>query len=120
VYELSAVVDGVVLNSIEFGTGENPLAQGRTGDGRRVAVTREGDGSLTVAVDGEKVRRVLARGHRLELVEGDAVVAVVEPTDQGGVRVSSEGRVREYGPDEVRRLRTLDGPALVRAIAQDW
>jgi uncharacterized protein DUF3332 len=122
VYEVSVVVDGVVLNTIELVNNENPLetTMARTSNGRRVAVTSEDDGSLTLDVEGERLSRVLRRGRSLELVQGEEVLAVVSPTDEGGVRISAAGRVRELGPDEVQRLRGLDGKALMEAIAQRW
>jgi hypothetical protein len=117
VYPLAAVVDGTVLNTIEFATGENPVD---TADGRTVSVRRDPDGSVLLEVSGEKARRILARGRSLVLVEDGHEIARVDPQDDGGLRVEVDGVVRWVGADTVAALEGLEGAALAEAIAGTW
>lgn len=121
VYPLAAVIDGTVLNTIEFATGENPVdGRARTRDGRRVAVSTGPDGSVDVAIDGERMRRILRRGRSLELVEDGRVLARVDVEEDGGLRVEAGGRVRRVDPGEVAALDALDGAELAAAVAEAW
>ncbi|MEQ1567495.1 MAG: hypothetical protein ABMA64_17775, partial [Myxococcota bacterium] len=63
-----------------------------------------------------RLRRLIRRGRALELVDGDGVVARVEPLEDGAVRVESRGDVRIVSADEVDALATLRGEALVAAV----
>ena len=60
VYEVSALADVLVINSIEFWSGSNPVAQGRTvidGQDGRYLVDCDGKGyTITSENDGSKVR----------------------------------------------------------------
>ncbi len=53
VYGISMWVDVIVLNSIDFWTGSNPLASTKTMElnGQTVKMTHEADDSITVATD---------------------------------------------------------------------
>ncbi|MEQ1571753.1 MAG: DUF3332 family protein [Myxococcota bacterium] len=56
VYPAALLADGIVLNTIELATGDNPVdaLEARAPGGRRVVVRREPDGSLSIAIDGER------------------------------------------------------------------
>lgn len=66
VYEISLfLVDGLVLNTVEFWTGSNPLASGDTyyekdAQGNQVAAVKNADGSLSVEI-------IDAEGHKADL-----------------------------------------------------
>jgi hypothetical protein len=107
VYPVSVVADVVVLNTVEAVTGSNPVKESRVSalpGGGTVAAIAEDDGAI-LAVDGHRTRRLLRRGHRLELVEDGVVVGSVEGLDDGSVLLGdSTGRVRRIAPDAVGRV----------------
>ena len=70
VYPISlCLVDGLVLNTVEFWTGSNPLASGETyyekdAQGNQVAAVKNADGSLSVELtdaQGQKANLTLQR-----------------------------------------------------------
>lgn len=70
VYEVSLwLIDGLVLNTVEFWTGSNPLASGdsyyeKDAQGNEIAAVKNSDGSMTVEITtaaGEKANLTLQR-----------------------------------------------------------
>lgn len=91
VYTVSALLDLIVFNVIEFWTGENPVAEAKVtkvyaqGNGKTV-LTLSRDGSATVAV--------------IERYEGERLVSTLRVRDDGlgkvaAVETAAEGKVRE-------------------------
>ncbi|HEY5460476.1 MAG TPA: DUF3332 family protein [Deferrimonas sp.] len=91
VYTVSALLDLIVFNVIEFWTGENPVAEAKVtkvyaqGNGKTV-LTLSRDGSATVAV--------------IERYEGERLVSTLRVRDDGlgkvaAVEMAAEGKVRE-------------------------
>ncbi len=113
VYGIAILVDAVVLNSIEFWTGSNPVA--RSEGSTRVASTRTSDPNVI----------------RHELYENDRKIAVLyaEKVNDSEIRIlDADGRtlttVRgtfdgglEVRDDEDQQLATLDRDAVSRAAA---
>ncbi len=94
VYELSVLGDAVIFNLIEFLTGSNPLADGRTielEDGRAVAFERGAKGIqvLVEEADGSVTRHTFRRHQGTwEVVDGDGHrVALLQQQDDGSLVV---------------------------------
>ncbi len=98
VYEVSLLADVLVLNSIEFWSGSNPVAQGRSVidgkdgrylvdcDGKGYTITSENDGSV-VRLDFDEEDRswsVTADGNTYELLSFVDDTHVKMPTVDGG------------------------------------
>lgn len=108
VYEVSALADVLVLNSIEFWSGSNPVAQGRSVidgkdgrylvdcDGKGYTITSENDGSV-VRLDFDEADQawsVTADGNTYELMTFVDDTHVSLPTADGGrmvVEMSQDG-----------------------------
>lgn len=109
VYPVSVAADVIVLNTIELFTGENPVHESRVASlpgGGSVAVTEEVDGVL-LAVDGQRTRRLLRRGHRLALVEDGRTVGAVEREPDGSLLLTdASGTERRIAPEAVGRVLT--------------
>ena len=107
VYTVAAVVDVLLLNTVEAITGDNPLSMGESRvaqlpDGRTVAVIEDGDG-LLVAIDGQKARRLLRRGEELALVEDGVTVARMRRQGQGVQITDARGQVHHVSEAELRQ-----------------
>jgi len=96
VYGLFLFVDAIVLNTIEFWTGSNPVSGKRIsklGDGREVATTVTDDPNVLrheLRKDGEVVRVIHARrtaDGRIELLDGDMGVVTAASMQAGRVEV---------------------------------
>lgn len=101
VYEVSLLADVLVLNSIEFWSGSNPVAQGRSVidgkdgrylvdcDGKGYTITSENDGSV-VRLDFDEDDRswsVTADGNTYELLSFVDDTHVKMPTVDGGYTI---------------------------------
>ena len=78
VYSISAFIDAIVLNSIDFWTGENPaLAKTLEMDGQKVVMTKQDDGSILVSSEKGAVRLVKTGEHvTAHNMDGDIVTAL--------------------------------------------
>jgi hypothetical protein len=121
VYPVSVAADVIVLNTVELFTGTNPLRESAVAslpDGTGIAVTGEADGVL-LAVDGHRTRRLLRRGHRLELVEDGVPVGAVEQTQDGAlVLTDAAGAERRIEPDAVARVLVAAGEGNEALVAE--
>jgi hypothetical protein len=123
VYELAAVGDILIFNSIEFWTGENPVSADSGGrDGLQVSLGRsETDGTLAVTAvgaDGAELTLTLKQtetGTTAHDESGNIVFALVSD-DAGGITVrDAEGELlRYFTPEEVRGAFERAGLLLAR------
>ena len=131
VYELFALADVLVLNTIEFFSGKNPISgsHAQLGDGRSVHMTATDDPNLVkheIRKDGEVERTLYVRklGDReLELLdERMRPAGRVRRLPAGGVEVlDGQGRiVHTLRPEQVQRaaLSMVSGAAPSTAVAE--
>jgi hypothetical protein len=88
VYEVGAVADFLVLNTIEFWTGSNPIAANEQCDGtKRLAVVEQPDGSATLEC-GEATYRLVPSGTAGFALERNGIrIGTAQTTDDGGLLV---------------------------------
>jgi len=103
-YGLTAFLDFVVFNVIEFWSGENPVAAGPSSktyllDGGQAAMTVSRDGAATVAV--------------LETFDGGRRTAVLVVRDDGRGRVTAEYRPARGSGERLEALAREDGSVVV-------
>jgi len=92
VYSLSALADAVILNSVEFWTGDNPMDASLSKDGESVKITHQDNGTI--------------------LIESDAGVCVLEKSDAGVCAMDAEGNVlytAKTGVDNMVRVYNAEG-----------
>jgi len=118
VYEVSALADLLVLNSIEFWSGRNPVAKGTTvidGEDGRYLVKCDGSGyTITCENDGSEVR--------LEFNEEELTWnATVDDTTYELMTFIDDTHVALPAPDGSRAIVELsdDGLMAYRAMARD-
>lgn len=118
VYSLAVAGDALILNLIEFWTGNKMIADASDAagadDGRRVAVVENEDGTLTVTRGGERFVLVPRGADRLDIVVDGAMVGSAERTATGGV-VAFDAQGRELGvvtPEEAELGARLAAAAL--------
>lgn len=96
VYEVSGLADLLVLNSIEFWSGKNPVAKGRTqieGNDGRYLVDCDGKGyTITSETDGSKVRLDFDQDMRTwSVTAGDQTYELMTFVDDSHVRMPAPG-----------------------------
>jgi Domain of unknown function (DUF3332) len=79
VYNICIVVDGVILNLIEFWTGSNPLAIGE--------IEKLDDGSLRLARDGSVYEAKALDENRVQVTQDGVVIGTLEVTADGALVV---------------------------------
>ncbi len=99
VYGFGAGIDAIVLNTLEFVTGDNPMGSAlpesriaKLPDGRTLVVIEGPDGAwieLDDALGERKVRRLRRRANRMELLEGGEIIAAAELAGDGGIWVDA-------------------------------
>lgn len=93
VYEVSLVVDALVLNTVEFYSGSNPVG---------VSAVDNPDGSVTVARAGRNLTLRMGAGGALEVWDGQVLLGhATQQADGGLVIYDSAGH-------EVRRVAAAD------------
>lgn len=130
VYNITVLVDAVILNLVEALTGENPISE-REAAVRQVAVAedshlrmfREGDTLYTeLAVKGAPVtvRRFVLQRNGVEVRDGDGLLLATASMDRdGGITVLDPGgrAFAEYTPAEVDRAIEAYQTGGARALA---
>ncbi len=123
VYGVCTFVDGVILNLIEFWTGQNPMASMAHEDGTTtrfarlspdtVRITRELNGEVVTSFD------VVLPGADAALVrdERGRTVGTVEALADGSLAVSTRGAEQLVSPGRVRELAATQAPVLAVAEA---
>lgn len=129
VYEVTVLVDAVVLNIVEAASGTNPIASTEPrrawlADGSLLEVSRRGRqlGVVLARPDGTTRRHDIVRddGRWTVVDEAGAVLIVLEPDGRGGARVvDGAGQlVASYGTEAVAEaaaaIATRDGARLRR------
>jgi hypothetical protein len=107
VYEIAGLADVLIFNTIEFWTGNNPVADARVpvGDDRYVELERSEDGTLTVR-EGDRVVRITRDEAGLQATDAAGeVIATGHLVDGAFVVVDGEGS------------RSVDARAMARAAA---
>ena len=124
VYSIAILVDVVILNLIEFWTGDNPMLAQATytnPDGSQVVMTPSSDGKemrVEVMRDGTMVdtRRIVRTSatHFDVLDSQGALVGGVDRTQQGGLEFTRPGSDRRavLTPEMISQFRTQHAPAL--------
>lgn len=108
IYQLAALADAVVFNSVEFWTGENPVLKTRSieKDGRQAVLHYRPD-SRRLRID------VFEKGRRLETVVvepgPDGLMTASDPAGRRFRAERSSGRVDVRGPDD-RRVASFPSP----------
>lgn len=95
IYEFAVLGDALILNTIEFWTGSNLLADAGAGADDRVAVVENDDGSLSVA-RGDVLFTLMADGK-------DRVRVVVDGKDVGFAERRADGSIIAFDNDHVER-----------------
>jgi hypothetical protein len=106
VYEVAAGVDAVVLNSIEFWTGSNPVASTvKTSDGATVAFNTEAN-AITVNYENTNVTLVQENDKTVAKNSNGQVVAYAMTGSDGSMNiVNTNGKVlRTYSKDQVESM----------------
>lgn len=93
VYSLAALGDALIFNTIEFWTGDNPVARRQIvlPDGRLATLESDGD-DVVVTTAGETLRLRRSEG-RISVLRGTEEVAAVTGTPDGAVVTGADGRV---------------------------
>jgi len=95
VYSLSALADAVILNSVEFWTGDNPMDASLSKDGEHVKMTSTDDGSI--------------------LLESDAGTCVLQKSADGVQALDADGNVlytSRTGEDSKVRVYNAQGEVI--------
>ncbi len=103
VYGAAMLVDGFVLNSVEFWTGDNPLGA------RTLAVEQAADGTVTAKAGERTLELRPQRGGDVAIIEGGAVI--------GRAALQNDGSMTLYDGDG-RVLRHIDARAVEAKRAQ--
>jgi hypothetical protein len=115
VYFVAGLVDVLALNTIEFWTGDNPMARTRVpvGEGRYVELERSEDGTLTVR-DGDKVVRIVRDEAGLQATDAAGqVIATAHEVDGAFVMVDGAG---SRSIDARAMARAATGPEALREL----
>ena len=95
VYNLAIAADGIVLNTIEFWTGNNLLAEQRKDSDARVAqikAQRRGDGQVMLSQGDRRFTLTPIDARRVLVTEGERVLGVAELGPDGAVVYDAQGR----------------------------
>ncbi len=84
VYGVAIAVDALVMNTVEFWTGDNPA------DGIATHVEKNEDGTLTVYRGDEVYRAVPISHDQIELYRGDERIGVATISENGEMIVTDE------------------------------
>ena len=123
VYELAAIGDALIFNTLEYWTGKNLFGGGGTrradatvplDDGTELVLSDDGQGGVRLSHHGA-VHRLVRTADGLALLDEQGVpLATARRTEDGGLEVTSRDRgTLRRGPEALAALEGMSAPAAV-------